>query len=423
MKKYLLKKTMVIGIILLLIGTFYLPTISSENVKIKNENTSLDRSKDGIWWHRMKIKINHNMVAGDLNNFPILISIESSHLGKKAQSDGDDIVFTESFNVKDILNHEIELFDSSSGKLVSWVKIPFLSSTQDTVIYMHYGNSKCGNQQSPEMVWDDNFTAVYHLDGVNYLDIKDSTSNNLDVVEKQGYPTFQASGKIGLCVDFDEASLNVDDNDLLSFTDGSNNDKPLTIETWVKYYSAGGGNNGIISKYANMKREWLLRKAGDDKCELYLCDDSIASTIWRKSSSNVNVNNMGWSYIAASYGGFENGNDISIILDGTVNNGETWTGNYHGMENLNEKMRIGAHHSHVNGWSYWQGLIDEVRISNIVRSPEWLQTSYNTMNEPSSFIKAMNIKIRSVDEASPILNIFENHPLLFPIFKLLLQLL
>ena len=257
-KKNLLKKMLVMGIILFLITTIFLPAISSENIKLINETKSLDSSTNGIWLYRFKIKINHNKVAGDLVNFPVLISFESDHLGKKAQLDGDDIVFTLSSNVENKLNHEIELYDSSLGKIVAWVNIPFLSSSEDTVIYMHYGNSDCGNQQNPEMVWDENYIAVYHLSGFNYLEIDDSTSNNLDVIEQQGSPVFQVSGKIGLCVDFDEASLNVDDNDLLSFTDGSNNDKPFTIEAWVKFDSAGGGDNGIISKYANMVREWII---------------------------------------------------------------------------------------------------------------------------------------------------------------------
>ncbi len=31
-------------------------------------------------------------------------------------------------------------------------------------------------------------------------------------------------------------------------------------------------------------------------------------------------------------------------------------------------------------------MIDEVRISNIVRSPEWIETSYNNQNNPLTFL-------------------------------------
>ena len=32
------------------------------------------------------------------------------------------------------------------------------------------------------------------------------------------------------------------------------------------------------------------------------------------------------------------------------------------------------------------GLIDEVRVSKLVRSPEWISTEFNNMNDPAGFI-------------------------------------
>ena len=107
----------------------------------------------------------------------------------------------------------------------------------------------------------------------------------------------------------------------------------------------------------------------------------------RKTESVLNVDNTGWNYIAGSYNGDETDEGISFVLDGVVEEGEMHGGwAYKGMENLNQPMRIGAYHSNnINQWFYWFGLIDEVRISNIARSSSWLITSYNTMNNPSSF--------------------------------------
>ena len=36
-------------------------------------------------------------------------------------------------------------------------------------------------------------------------------------------------------------------------------------------------------------------------------------------------------------------------------------------------------------YAHYKGWLDEVRISDIARSDYWLNTSYNTMNDPSSF--------------------------------------
>jgi hypothetical protein len=61
------------------------------------------------------------------------------------------------------LDHEIERYNSSSGELIAWVKIPLLSSTTDTVIYMYYGNPDATDQQNIEGVWSNGFVGVYHM--------------------------------------------------------------------------------------------------------------------------------------------------------------------------------------------------------------------------------------------------------------------
>ena len=41
--------------------------------------------------------------------------------------------------------------------------------------------------------------------------------------------------------------------------------------------------------------------------------------------------------------------------------------------------------SDSGGGSVFNGLIDEVRISNTARSPSWILTEYNNQNNPSTF--------------------------------------
>jgi len=117
---------------------------------------------DSNWQYQKEIVINYTMVDGNLVNFPILIYNSSdSDLAAYAQDSGDDIVFTNSEGVK--LNHEIELFNGTSGELVAWVNVTSLSSVEDTVLYIYYGNSECSSQENSVNVWDSNYLSVYHL--------------------------------------------------------------------------------------------------------------------------------------------------------------------------------------------------------------------------------------------------------------------
>jgi hypothetical protein len=136
----------------------------------------------GEWSYQRIITIDHTQIAGDLEDFPVLIHLSGDWLqyqasgdpGHVRQEDGGDIRFSLTDGVR--LDHETELYDGANGTLVAWVRIPSLSSTSDTEIYMLYGNSDCEDQWNPEAVWDEHFVMVHHMEetaGTHF----DSTGN------------------------------------------------------------------------------------------------------------------------------------------------------------------------------------------------------------------------------------------------------
>ena len=68
------------------------------------------------------------------------------------------------------LSHEIEYFDSATGRLVCWVNATSLSHLANTTINMYYGNAGAANQQNKYDVWDNGYLAVYHLSNTSWLD-------------------------------------------------------------------------------------------------------------------------------------------------------------------------------------------------------------------------------------------------------------
>jgi hypothetical protein len=151
MKKDKIKKILAFTITLCFLTLSIAPTIDSQfensihNLTIQKDQVKyLSDSNSVPWWHkgweyRKKITIDHSKVVNNLVNFPVLISLDSDYnLAQKAQDNGNDIVFIDASGAK--LNHEIELFNGSTGELISWVNVTKLSSTEDTILYMYYGN-------------------------------------------------------------------------------------------------------------------------------------------------------------------------------------------------------------------------------------------------------------------------------------------
>ena len=52
--------------------------------------------------------------------------------------------------------------DGATGELVAWVRVPLLSASLDTRIFLYHGNAGATDQQDPGGVFGD-FTSVHHL--------------------------------------------------------------------------------------------------------------------------------------------------------------------------------------------------------------------------------------------------------------------
>jgi hypothetical protein len=106
---------------------------------------------------RVQITIHASQVAGGspLIDFPVMIKLNGSQF-QQIENDigpnGYDIQFRASDETTP-LTHEIETYDETNDLLTAWVKIPSLSNSSDTVIYMYYGDSSISspthNPQTP----------------------------------------------------------------------------------------------------------------------------------------------------------------------------------------------------------------------------------------------------------------------------------
>jgi len=181
---------------------------------------------DTNWANRKLIIINHSMVQEDQKDFPVLIYRSAdAELAAQAKSNGDDIIFTSGDN-STRYNHEIENYDDTTGELTAWVKIPSLSSTQDTILLMYYGNPGSSNQENITGTWDGNYRMVQHLNESSGT-LYDSTSYGNNGTNNGA--SYNASSKIDGGYDFDGSdSINCGDDPSLDITTA------ITLEGWVK---------------------------------------------------------------------------------------------------------------------------------------------------------------------------------------------
>jgi len=328
---------------------------------------------DEGWQYRKKITIDHNKVAGNLTNFPVLISVVDDDLKNKVQGDGDDILFMDNFGVANRIVHEIESFDGSSGELVAWVNVTSISGSVDTVFYIYYGNPNCGSQQYPDRVWDSDFIHVWHL-GDSLVD-----SSGFDDGNDHG--TSIVYGKIGKGRDFEQ-----DEKDYVDFGDMSQpGDSSLTTMTWEGWVKPEILDIIFMTKYDTSGTDYVsyhldFRQGG--KFGIW-CASAWGVTTQGMTDNSYSVIDE-WIYLTATFnlGGI---NDLNSFINGNEVDFTQTTNDANVMKNIPVTDELGRCRYEA-GTGYTDGIFDEVRWSKVVRSDDWIKTSFNTMNDPSSFI-------------------------------------
>src|SRR5258706_14400600 len=103
---------------------------------------------------RNSITIDHTKCgSSDSTNFPMLFSGTYTYLktvgngGNVTNVNGYDIIFTSDIAGTTLLDFELVNYSASTGTVEFWVRIPTLSHTTDTVIYLFYGNSSITTYQ------------------------------------------------------------------------------------------------------------------------------------------------------------------------------------------------------------------------------------------------------------------------------------
>lgn len=305
------------------------------------------------------------------SNFPIYVEV--SGLNGKALSTGNDIIFVASDH-STLLKHDLEDYDNGTGIVKAWVKIPTLTKGTNLDIYCYYGNSSIVTpQEDPTNVWDSNYLSVWHLDS----DLEDSTSNNNDGTA-QGGGVGEISGKLAGAREFDGS------NDYMSTTNQIDGSTLLncTVECWFRTSVAEGFPivSWESSQTGTGSADWDLQLYVGTDADVYF--GCWTGSVVQAADALGTYNDGNWHHAVGVLD--DSGNLVRIYVDGY----ERATTTYTAVVTGNRYFRLGSYKCEFwpNGADgYFDGDIDETRISNIVRTAKWITTEYNNQNNPSTF--------------------------------------
>ena len=333
----------------------------------------------GGWLYRKPLSVGADNIPTNLTSFPVLVNLTSdTDLADDAQADFDDILFTAADGTTK-LSHEIEKYNETTGELVAWVKVPTVSSSVDTIVYMYYGNGSAGDQRDAANVWDTNFKGVWHLGETpaNGGTHDDSTSNNNDgtFTDADGDSNTNATGKVDGADDF------AGDADYVDVGTGAslNVSSAITVEAWAKIDTDTYGR--IAAKHTAGDYGWALTRYSDtDAIEFALSTDG---TNWNGGSTTADSwETNTWYHIVATY----DGTTMRVYINGTEDTGGVFP-TAPGPASINVasvSTQIGR--DGLSGDSnVFDGILDEVRISSLARPADWITAEFSNQDNPANF--------------------------------------
>jgi hypothetical protein len=311
------------------------------------------------WSHERPVTIDGGLSSEPLTNFPVLVRWTDGDLGDVAYADGRDIRFLD--EAGEALSHEIERLDVESGTLVAWVRVPSVPTGVDTTLRMQWGNARATAQDDPTGVWDDDFLGVWHMGDVSGAQgsIHDSTLNAYDGTPVGGLSEGDLIGGVvglGLELDGEDDSITIPNDFKGSLTQ-------YTLSVWANITQ--GRDNPVFWR---LNGDYLyprgdVRSTGSYRMQLRV--DGVTTSITSPEPVQSGIHHLVFVYSLTE------GVDSELWLDGElISNwslaGSSLTGGTH-------DLALGVDID-LNGQLL--GLLDEVQLSNVVRSHAWIQATY-----------------------------------------------
>ena len=324
------------------------------------------------WWnqsygYRKTVTLNTTSITSTLSDFTILVQLNSGNFDfTKAQANGQDIRFISSDGVTP-LAYEIDTWNQGAQTANIWVRIPSLIGNSTTqYIYMYYGNKNATDGQSVNYAFNQNYIFVSHMnDSVDTSHTYDSSNPPLNsvVAAKQGAanPAVTTSGEIGNAQNFNGSTSYIAATASSKF-----NLTTLTMSAWIYIPSIpASGYRDVIEHDGVYDNDWYGIFYNSDSNRI-----NVRFNATDHPNATVVVGATQWYYVV---GTFNNTTKAwAIYINGALDSSGTGTGT--SSFDPNSVLDIGAR-SEVPS-QYFSGYIDEVQVSNVVRSADWEKMEY-----------------------------------------------
>jgi hypothetical protein len=378
-------------------------TVTSTPSSACTSGTSYANCPSRIWYtaakwfntsyqYRLRITTQGAKVASPLTNFPVYVDLSTLDPGSSfwshARPNGGDLIVTKGDGITRLPLEIVSISTTTrSGEL--YFNADSLLAAANTNFYIYYGSSTAsqpaaGAAYGKNAVWPSQYKGVWHLNedpsaGLcgSGKDACDSTSNSLNLTATTSMTVANlVTGKLGYAYSFNGTT---DYLTTLTTNLGQWMGKNFQFSAWVKFTQTGNDTIWLAPGLSGVEQN-----GGQDDTMIGVISAAGRMGMASKSDTNIQattiLNNNAWHLISFSRYSTSTGN-ITIYVDGAFNISGT-----SGAGNVGTPFySFGRVESTVGGAKYYQGSIDEMRLTTGTTTLAWTTTQYNDQNSPSTF--------------------------------------
>jgi len=295
------------------------------------------------WAYRKKIILNTTTsgvdIKADLASVPVLVRLHTGNFDfLSAKDDGADLRFVSGDDTTPLKYH-IEKYDALNELAVIWVQVPTLTAASNVnAVWLYYGNDSANAGDDAKSSYDANQVAVYHFGGSGAPKDYTAYANNA----AQSTATATAAALIGSGITFTGANaITIPATPSLSF----NAQGGFTFSAWIKITAPQ--KNALLFSQNDGTSPLVI---GIDQAKVY------AGIPGKEARPSTELTLNTWHHLAVTAG-----TRLVIYIDGVEAAATDTT-----LPVLISNITVGASYN---------GEMDEVQISNIARSADWIKTA------------------------------------------------
>lgn len=301
-----------------------------------------------------------NLPAGvHVEQFPLLVRLHADTFDfSQAQADGADLRFTTADGTA--LVHEIESWDVGRGVAAVWVRMPRIDGNAVQELRLHWGNPAAKRESNGKAVFDasNGYLSVWHMG--------DEIVDAAGTIESLDKGTTPVAGVVATARHFPGGKGVFGGKEIATYPTGA---EPHTTQAWFRPLKP----NGLVLAWGNEQAQGKVTMN-------FRSPPHVAMDCYFSGGNVEGKTDLGmgrWVHVVHTY----REGETRLYVDGVL---DTEHLSARPPMKINRPARLW-----LGGWydNYsFVGDLDEVRVSNVVRSPEWVKLEYENQKPAQSLV-------------------------------------